>query len=307
MMEVPEIVTTPPQTEKHRFIWKIDNFSEILNSLRNVVSTNRLTTEFDAGATIGLISSWRLTFTLSNACQPVRGTKWYIPIAKTGGHPNATFFSCHASVKHKQVPTVNMLRVELHRKQLSRQFGRLGEMTDSSVENALEVHVEFELWPNRDPATTDIIANNLYLLVSGEESDAVIVVKDRDGDEETEIKVHRNILGAGSIVFQKMLDSPMKERETGVVFIEDFSPACVNIMLKFIYTGNFDNDWKNVAEKMVRAADKYNLEILTQYLDRNLHLVCTIENAKRLRLLARMHGLEIAIKKITHFIISNVD
>lgn len=184
------LVSTPPQTEKQSFIWKIDDFSQLLTSLRTNLSPNRLTTEFDAGATIGLISTWKMTFHLSNACLPVRGTKWFVRIQKTGGHPNATFYSCHVSLKAKQAPTIDLLRVELHRKQVVRQFGRLGQMIDNAVDDTLSIRVQFELWPCCDPAIADTLINNYYLLKSGEDSDAVIVIQDLDDDQEQiEIKV----------------------------------------------------------------------------------------------------------------------
>lgn len=119
--------------------------------------------------------------------------------------------------------------------------------------------------------------------------------------------MHRNILATGSSVFKTMLDSGMKEAEIGILTIEDLSLSCVKIMLKYIYTGRLEDDWKNVADELVRAADKYDLAPLLNYLDRNFHFACTPANALNLRRVAKLHELTIATRNIGFFIVANID
>lgn len=190
---IPDIITKPPPVEKQVFIWKIRNFSKVLTSLRRDISGGPLYTQFDAGSSLGLLSTWRLTITLSNACLPDRFTKWFVRIDRVGGSPNATYFGCKVSIKDRagNNPDLDLFRIELHRKQLSKMFGRLGQMQDRTIEDELEIYVKFDLWPNNDPVAVDGITNNLYLLRSGEDADALIKVT--DGEETTDIKVKSEI------------------------------------------------------------------------------------------------------------------
>ena len=104
-----------------------------------------------------------------------------------------------------------------------------------------------------------------------------------------------------------MLDSEMKERASGTMKIEDLSPKCVKILLKWIYTGVLDEDWKKFPEEMVRAADKYGLSTLLDFFDKHLQLACNFDNALDLRRLAKLHGLAFATRTLTTFISKNTD
>lgn len=104
-----------------------------------------------------------------------------------------------------------------------------------------------------------------------------------------------------------MLDTQMQERENGSMVITDLSLECIKIMLMYIYTGELDNGWKNVPRDMVMAADKYSLSSLLDFLNRELHCLCTVANALELRRLAKLHELDIAVRKITLFIMANID
>lgn len=99
----------------------------------------------------------------------------------------------------------------------------------------------------------------------------------------------------------------MKEAETGTLVITDLSLACVKILLQFIYTGKMDKPWKDVAEELVHAAQKYDLQSLLDLLNQNLHVACTFANAMKLRRVAKLHELGIALKNVNKFIAINID
>lgn len=78
-------------------------------------------------------------------------------------------------------------------------------------------------------------------------------------------------------------------------------------MLQYIYTGKLDESWKFVGDELVKAGDKYGIPGLLDFLDRNLHLTCTLENAMKLRHVAKSFDLNLAARKINAFIVSNID
>jgi len=302
--QIPNIIITrPPRMERQDWVWRIRDFSKLINSLRADISGNTLSTDFDAGASLDLMSSWRLTFTLSNRCLPDRHTKWFARVQRIAGSPNATYFSATVSVKSLAAPNVDLYRVEMHRTQPSKMFGRLGQMMDASEEDVLKIHVRFDMWPNTNPLAAEEVMNKIYLLKSGEDSDALIKVL--QNGRVTEIKVHRRILTAASPVFAQMAED-VPPTEIWTLDIPDLSLASVHVLLQYIYTGSLES-WKPVAEELVLAAGRYGMEALLGFLDRNLHTLAKVGNAKGLRRLARREGLEIAAKKITHYIIANLN
>lgn len=121
------------------------------------------------------------------------------------------------------------------------------------------------------------------------------------------IQVHKAILWAGSSVFRAMLDAEMSETQTGILEIADSCLTCIQILLKYMYTGKLEEEWKTVPEDMVHAAHKYDIPKLLDFLDRNLHCVATIGNVVKLRRVAKIYELEVARKKMTEFITANID
>jgi len=304
-----EVLTTVPKEVKN-FIWKIKDVSVILYARPIMIIPTPF--EFDIGKNIGLPSTWKIQLTpaLCHAdCLTVSVTR-----TGAGGESKETAsrFICTALVKRKDDPD-KFLTIQLDNNSSSKKFDI--ENYDRTGDE-LVFHVKFVMYSNVCTTTTkktlvggEQAMMELYgrLLKSGDLSDFLIKVKEGDGDGEyLEIKVHKAILGGSSAVFQKMLESPMNEAQTGILVIEDLSPACVNLMLKYIYTGKLEDDWKNVPEDIVRAADKYNLPLLLDFLNQNLHSACSFANAMKLRKLANLYEFGVAVNNINYFIASNI-
>ncbi|CAK5057110.1 unnamed protein product [Meloidogyne enterolobii] len=81
---------------------------------------------------------------------------------------------------------------------------------------------------------------------------------------EDSIKTHRCILASNSKVFQKMFEHDgMIEAQNGEIIISDFGPECVDVMLKFFYTGKITKSaLENHVEDIFAIAHKYQVELL---------------------------------------------
>ena len=117
--------------------------------------------------------------------------------------------------------------------------------------------------------------------------------------------VHKNILAARSPVFRAMLKNNMEERKTGKVIITDIDNDVVKEMLRFIYTGR-SLSLDKMAEELLIAADKYQLETLKGECQKVLCKSLSIENAPKILMLAEvLHADQLKADTID-FITSNV-
>jgi len=83
------------------------------------------------------------------------------------------------------------------------------------------------------PAQRTLAADLLDMLQLGQ-GDVLLRVSDESG-KISEFPAHKAILMARSPVFCAMLKHAMKEKEQGVIEIEDTSPSTVAALLKFLY------------------------------------------------------------------------
>lgn len=120
----------------------------------------------------------------------------------------------------------------------------------------------------------------------------------------SKFKVHKSILAARSDVFKAMFGSQMKENECGEVTFEDLTSSGLKTIL-FIYAGVVDEAWKVNTGEIVDAADRYSINFLKTFVDKNLHLTCNTENASNMLQLTIIHALSLAFKNISEYIQSN--
>jgi speckle-type POZ protein len=104
------------------------------------------------------------------------------------------------------------------------------------------------------------------------------------------IAAHKVILAARSPVFDAMFQHDMKENKTNEAEITDVTPAAFKALLKFIYTGHCQVG--NLAEELLVAANKYDIQDLKQICDKKLRKKLTVDNAVRLLVLSDLHQAE---------------
>lgn len=132
-------------------------------------------------------------------------------------------------------------------------------------------------------------------------SDAILSVADGK-----EIQVHKTILAARSPVFAAMFQHEMKELKNNHVKITDVDYEVLHELLKFIYTGKVEN-LEIMADELLAAADKYDLQRLKVLCEKELCENLSIENAAEILQLANFHGADQLKTQTIDFINANPD
>ena len=120
----------------------------------------------------------------------------------------------------------------------------------------------------------------------------------------TEFQAHKNILAVRSPVFAAMFEHDMEEKQSGKVEIHDFDGDVIKEMLFFIYTGKVLNLDK-MADNLLAAADKYQLDRLKAMCEKTLRNNLSIENASELLVLSDLHNAEQLKTQTIQFINEN--
>jgi len=113
--------------------------------------------------------------------------------------------------------------------------------------------------------------------------------------EGKEYHCHQFILAARSPVFKVMLQTNMKEKESGSIDIEDFSKEVVEKMLLFIYTGIIPKTDKLVND-LLNIAEKYQLKQMKVSIGENLVPILNSENCFKYLALGNLYDV-VALKE----------
>lgn len=122
-----------------------------------------------------------------------------------------------------------------------------------------------------------------HLLEDGKYSDVVLSVQGR------EIRAHKVILAARSVVFASMFEHDMEERNKNLVEIADLDYETMRETVWFMYTDQA-TDIDTKAEDLLAAADKYGLDRLKAMCEKALCSKMCAETAATLLFLADMHS-----------------
>jgi len=94
------------------------------------------------------------------------------------------------------------------------------------------------------------------------------------------IYAHKIILSARSNYFKAMFNSGMCESESSKITITDFKYSTIESLIKFLYSVKTEvNDDLNDLIDLYRAADKYQLESLMNYIHQSICSKITCQNA----------------------------
>ncbi|XP_001603518.1 speckle-type POZ protein B-like [Nasonia vitripennis] len=119
-----------------------------------------------------------------------------------------------------------------------------------------------------------------------------------------ECHAHKCILAANSEVFAVMFEHDNHEPEPYVIEIKDISCNVFIEMLRFVYTGRV-NDMDRIVKNLLTAADKYAIEDLKAFCEKNLGDRITTDNAVDYLNLADLYNADNLKTQAINFIISH--
>jgi speckle-type POZ protein len=134
------------------------------------------------------------------------------------------------------------------------------------------------------PQTTNArrkLGEDLACVLDEKYADFVFKVKNE------KIAAHRVILAARSPLFAAMFQHDMQEKRTNEAEITDVAPAVFRALLRFIYTGHCEV--VNLAEELLVAANKYDIQDLKQICAKELRKKLTADNAVHLLVFSDLH------------------
>jgi len=113
------------------------------------------------------------------------------------------------------------------------------------------------------------------------------------------------VMMARSPVFKSMFESNMKESETNEVHIEDLEPHVVKEMLKYIHTGS-ENAAKDHPQKLLAAADRYQLDDLRSSCEEKLRATLNAKNSIEILILSDLYTAPKLKEDVLKFISKNM-
>ena len=123
--------------------------------------------------------------------------------------------------------------------------------------------------------------------------------------EGKEFKAHRNVLSAVSPFFVKLFESEMKEKEEGVIRLEEISASILEDVLEFIYTGHVEIHDEQSAKDLIIAADYLLLVCLKTFTGRFLEQLLTNSNCISTFHFAEKYQCEELVAKTRKFVHEN--
>jgi len=162
-----------------------------------------------------------------------------------------------------------------------------------------QLSISCEIFVEKKPNTSSSVLKGLDSLLQSENfSDFVIECKAK------EFKVHKNILGIRSPVFEKMFAHDTVENRESKVIIDDIEPDIMQVLLRYMYTGDLDGVDSN-ASLLILAADKYQLLELKTLCEDYLIKAISSDNAIDNLFLADLIGLTKLKESTVSWIVAN--
>lgn len=158
------------------------------------------------------------------------------------------------------------------------------------------------LWCQIIPCETNFSAqpnSQLRMLTDEKFTDVTVMVGEK------QIKAHKAMLAIHSPVFDAMLSSDMQESRQNVINIVDFDYEVVQEMLTYIYSDTAPNMHK-LADRLLIAADKYELDKLKALSERTLCEKVSVDTAVKYQALAKICNAVQLQRTVAEFIANNI-
>ncbi|CAI58651.1 Speckle-type POZ protein homolog [Caenorhabditis elegans] len=134
------------------------------------------------------------------------------------------------------------------------------------------------------------LADDMYGLFDNKQfSDFTLVCKSDLGSPTQTFHIHKAILAARSRVFSAMFEHHMQESDTNMTTVDDIEPEVMRELLVYMYTGQ-TKYIEQMAQSLIAAADKYQLDRLKVMCEQALCYQLTTDNASLTLMLADMYS-----------------
>jgi len=131
----------------------------------------------------------------------------------------------------------------------------------------------------------------LGLLSSTSQNFSDVKIQCSDG----EVDCHCALLAARSPVFKAMFSHSTKETESRIIQVEDMDKETCLRMLEYMYTGQLVTS--NINLKLLIVADKYNVEDLKEFCERQLARNLDFDNLMETLIIADRHNCKLLKEK----------
>lgn len=131
-----------------------------------------------------------------------------------------------------------------------------------------------------------------------------VILEVGSGEDQARLKAHKNVLCAASPFFFNALNSDMKEKEEGVIRLEETSKAIMEGVLEFMYTGHVEVSKENVYELFTKA-DYFILPSLKSFCSNFIIDILCFSNCITAYYFAMSYEWEELVKETRAFILSN--
>lgn len=189
-------------------------------------------------------------------------------------------------------PSWTVLWLEITDVGCSHCFSNLG-MTET-----FEILIDMDPTSLRKRGQKNVLSHIAHLWESKTLADVTFKCDDRD------IKAHSLIISSGSPVFAAMFQNDFKEQQEKVAVIREIKGDVFEKLLYFIYTGEIDFEFHDIAGLLV-AADMYNVEFLKEECDLYLSENVTLSEATNYLILSHLHDAEELYESTLHFMREN--
>jgi hypothetical protein len=164
--------------------------------------------------------------------------------------------------------------------------------TIHQANSTLNLNLEVRYSKDNDPKKSvnadsqKIAEKNLAMLNDPKYSDFTCIAGDR------KFKVHKNILGAASPVFDRMFSTAMAEAQTNKAKIDAIDPNIFEHLLRFIYAGKLPENLTATAVDLFKAAHYYEIE-LKEICEDEIEETLSIGNAIQFYELAYVYDMKV--------------
>ncbi|XP_014214510.1 speckle-type POZ protein A-like [Copidosoma floridanum] len=151
------------------------------------------------------------------------------------------------------------------------------------------------IFVSRDHSFQSELCWNFTLFLKNQTLTDVTIITNNE-----KLRAHKIVLACRSPVFLAMFDNDMLESRNNVVEIKDFDSSVIIEMLRYMYTGEVENI-NDIADDLVRCADKYLISELKESCETYLANSLTLDNVLSRLCFANFHNCNDLKNKVCRF------